>query len=247
MPSAEALSCPKCGATADPNASHCAFCAARLATVACPACFARFFQGFSNCPYCGTDAERSPLARSKRTCPKCEGKPRLVQVKLGGMLLEECARCAGFWLSHKDFERLQADREEHVAILGMPAPEKPLPAEQVRYWPCPECNALMNRVNFARISGVILDSCRKDGVWFDADELRRIVAFIQEGGLSRAREREVERLRDEHAALQSKLRDAQWEQQRDQGRATYGNPWSRETPLERLMGGMSALLRAFMG
>ena len=63
----------------------------------------------------------------------------------------------------------------------------------------------MSRFNFANCSGVILDSCRPHGVWFDSDELRRIVEFISGGGLdmSRAKERlnlELERRRLEQAA-----------------------------------------------
>ncbi len=50
----------------------------------------------------------------------------------------------------------------------------------------------MNRVNFARVSGVILDICKADGVWFDREELRRIVEFIRAGGLETSRERERE-------------------------------------------------------
>src|SRR3712207_7758487 len=35
-------------------------------------------------------------------------------------------------------------------------------AEAVRYRPCPRCARIMNRVNFARRSGVILDICPED-------------------------------------------------------------------------------------
>ena len=70
---------------------------------------------------------------------------------------------------------------------------------------CMRCAELMNRFNFANCSGVILDSCRPHGVWFDPDELRRIVEFIRGGGLDVAREKErlnleLERRRFEHAA-----------------------------------------------
>ena len=41
----------------------------------------------------------------------------------------------------------------------------------------------MNRVNFARCSGVIVDVCRGHGTWFDRDELSGIVQFIRGGGL----------------------------------------------------------------
>ena len=65
--------------------------------------------------------------------------------------------------------------------------------------------------------GVIIDLCKQHGVWFDRNELSRIVEFIRAGGLevSRAKERaaiEEERrnLQQEHIALdmqQSRLND----------------------------------------
>jgi hypothetical protein len=45
----------------------------------------------------------------------------------------------------------------------------------------------MNRVNFARISGVILDVCKPHGVWFERDELLQVVRFVRSDGLKRSR------------------------------------------------------------
>jgi Zn-finger nucleic acid-binding protein len=44
----------------------------------------------------------------------------------------------------------------------------------------------MNRRNHGRKSGVIVDACREHGVWFDAEELERILHWIREGGERRA-------------------------------------------------------------
>jgi hypothetical protein len=49
----------------------------------------------------------------------------------------------------------------------------------------------MNRLNFAHTSGVIVDVCTPHGTWFDADELRRVLEFITNGGLEAARVREL--------------------------------------------------------
>jgi Zn-finger nucleic acid-binding protein len=59
----------------------------------------------------------------------------------------------------------------------------------------------MHRQNFARVSGVIVDTCRGHGVWFNQGELRRIVEFIREGGMDRARDHEKAELREERARL----------------------------------------------
>ena len=42
------------------------------------------------------------------------------------------------------------------------------------YMKCPVCDLHMHRRNFMRASGVIIDECRKDGVWLDCDELGKI-------------------------------------------------------------------------
>jgi hypothetical protein len=61
----------------------------------------------------------------------------------------------------------------------------------------------MNRVNFARCSGVIVDVCRLHGTWFDRDELRHIVEFIRGGGLDKARVIEIEELKRQRQQLES--------------------------------------------
>jgi len=60
----------------------------------------------------------------------------------------------------------------------------------------------MNRVNFAHCSGVIVDACKKHGVWFDRDELSRIVEFIRSGGLELSRNKEKTALEEERRRLQ---------------------------------------------
>jgi len=73
--------------------------------------------------------------------------------------------------------------------------------EKVRYVPCPVCKALMNRVNFAKCSNVIVDVCRTHGTWFNEDELRRIVEFLRAGGMDLARQREMDELERKRRAL----------------------------------------------
>ncbi len=63
------------------------------------------------------------------------------------------------------------------------------------YRPCPVCEKLMHRINFGRKSGIILDSCRPHGLWFDANELDSLVRWIRTGG-----ESEAGRLRQEMEA-----------------------------------------------
>ena len=67
----------------------------------------------------------------------------------------------------------------------------------------------MNRVNFARCSGVIVDFCKGHGTWFDRDELSRIVEFIRGGGLEESRSREKEEIKEERLRLLEEQRAAE--------------------------------------
>jgi Zn-finger nucleic acid-binding protein len=125
---------------------------------------------------------------------------------VGDLEVRDCHACGGLWLDRAVFEQLGSSRERQGAVLGaLPAPTAPasVALEAVQYRPCPACRQRMNRVNYARRSGVVLDVCKEHGLWFDKDELRRVLAFIAGGGLDRARELELEELKEaKRAAFQ---------------------------------------------
>ncbi len=201
---AETLNCPMCGAPAASDSSRCEHCGARLATVACPSCFGMMFLGAKFCSHCGARADRTEVnPATPQRCPRCRVNLELVSV--GPMKLKECPRCEGIWADASSLEQICADREKQAAVLGLPGPA-PDPAENaiepVRYVPCPVCGKLMNRVNFARCSHVVVDVCKAHGTWFDRDELRRIVEFIRAGGLEVARAKEIEELEDQRRQLE---------------------------------------------
>jgi Zn-finger nucleic acid-binding protein len=195
-----------CGAPAATDATKCDHCGARLATVACPSCFGLMFAGAKFCSHCGAKADREVTADSVRElCPRCNLE--MTAVVIGGVNLRECARCEGIWADSESFRQICADREKQAAVLGMagslPAPDEANTAMNVRYVPCPICRALMNRVNFAHCSHVVVNVCVKHGTWFDRDELRRIVEFIRAGGLEQARDREMAELEEERKAVKA--------------------------------------------
>ena len=123
--------------------------------------------------------------------------------------MRECSRCEGLWLDALVFQSICADSEQQSVILGdaFTNEHKPAtpPAEQVRYIPCPHCRQLMNRINFAKCSNVIVDVCKQHGTWFDRDELREIVEFIRGGGMQLTREK----LQHDLEFQQEKLRGEQ--------------------------------------
>jgi Zn-finger nucleic acid-binding protein len=124
---------------------------------------------------------------------------------LGATTLRECAKCGGLWVDVASFEQICADREQQAAVLGAasPAPSNAVneAGSRVRYVPCPECGQLMNRITFARCSGVVVDVCKGHGTWFDPDELTEIVEFIRAGGLEASRAREKTALEEERRRL----------------------------------------------
>src|SRR5258706_7383296 len=203
---AETLNCPMCGAPVPPDATQCGHCGARLATVACPSCFGLIFQGAKFCSHCGAKVEQPEVvAAGKELCPRC--RVEMSAVMVGTTNLRECRRCEGLWVDRASFDQICADREKQSAVLGMAAP---LPAaepggavETIRYAPCPVCRQLMNRVNFANCSHVIVDVCKEHGTWFDKDELRQIIEFIRAGGLEQARARQIDELDRQKRELQA--------------------------------------------
>lgn len=193
------LVCPSCGAAsetpASPEPRPCAYCKASLHPTRCAWCFTWSFAESADCPGCAAVA--APVPEAPLSCPGC--RTRLDGRVLGGARLDGCARCGGVWADPVSFKRVCDGHEEQSAYLGegslLPKPGAHDPsAVPVAYRPCARCGEMMNRVNFAGASGVIVDVCKPHGSWFDADELRRIVSFIRGGGLDAARERELRRL-----------------------------------------------------
>jgi Zn-finger nucleic acid-binding protein len=198
-----ALRCPGCGAPATADAARCDYCGSALATMTCGACFAPMFVGSRFCAHCGAEVTRILVDDDvTRHCPRCE-EP-LQGLTLGTTSARECAACGGLWLDPDALQRLVDAKEESAAIVSVLAARIPtavVPPDVVRYVPCPNCGKLMNRTNFARSSGVILDSCRSHGVWLDRGELQGVLRFVGSGGLAVAREREKAQLGEEQRRL----------------------------------------------
>jgi Zn-finger nucleic acid-binding protein len=124
-------------------------------------------------------------------------------VRIGVTRMLECAACHGQWVDGATFEQICADREAQAAaaLHQSPAASRPQVAAPVRYRKCVACGKMMNRVNFGRLSGAVVDVCKGHGTFLDAGELHVIATFIQGGGLERARTRQLEDLKDEEQRL----------------------------------------------
>jgi len=203
----EALNCPNCGAAASGDAAQCQFCNSRLKTMACPSCFGLMFLGSQHCSHCGakTVAPQTISDENPGNCPRCQIK--FNRLRIDEINLRECRRCDGLWADAETFENVCASRESQAAVLGLIA-DRHRAAEnknpvKVNYVPCPDCRQLMNRSNFARSSGVIIDLCKNHGAWFDAEELPRIIEFVRQGGLDHARQKEKLQIENDRSSLRA--------------------------------------------
>jgi Zn-finger nucleic acid-binding protein len=137
--------------------------------------------------------------------------------------LHDCGRCGGQFIeiaALRDLIERHDQLDLGVGVAHARASVRSLQAQaQVRYVACPVCRSLMNRRNFGGASGVIVDVCARHGTWFDPGELPRALAFVESGGLTRARQREEE----ERAARERAARAADPESIRALGEGGDGS------------------------
>ena len=183
--------CPVCGAPVQAGTPRCDYCDAPLESVHCAACFTLNPADANHCAGCGEKLGLEPLeVPSEQKCPGCDAPLRAFGASSGR--LSECTRCGGQFVEHALLQELLERRELYRVVTRAPLPrENPLD-KPVVYLACPSCAKLMNRNNFGGTSGIVVDTCPHHGVWFDPGELPRILAFVQAGGLERARTRSAQ-------------------------------------------------------
>ena len=185
------LHCSSCGGPLEKGRDTCSFCGAVLdlstarLTAYCPSCLAMSPEGARFCSGCGkplTMAVERPDAADE-PCPRCAVSMRNRSLDAHRVL--ECPVCLGMFVSVDAFESLIRRQESRVGEEAGEggARKSVLQAEPVVYIKCPECHGVMNRMNYGRISGVIVDYCRRHGYWLDGGELEKIAAFVATGGL----------------------------------------------------------------
>lgn len=197
---AEIARCGACGAVVGAESGSCAYCGSEIVrdpdalSLICPECYARNAEEARFCTACGV-AFRPEAVRPEGyeiPCPACG--PLMPPRQVGGVGVNECAACHGLWVPGESFERLvsralEARRNADPAALAALRPRVTggNPAAQgIRYRRCPVCDAHMQRRNFRRASGVIVDVCRTHGTWLDADELEGIAGFLMSADASPA-------------------------------------------------------------
>ncbi|MBI5568947.1 MAG: zf-TFIIB domain-containing protein [Desulfomonile tiedjei] len=198
------LHCPSCGAAVKRGETNCEYCKAALdfnlkgKTVPCPHCFADTPAHGRFCVRCAqplTGVVRDGQIMDDRLCPRCQVPMQSKTV--GEFSLIGCTRCGGFFISSESFEMMQENTKRTILPTNPASRGSVTPDQNVKYVRCPVCRNLMNRTNFAKVSGVIVDTCRVHGIWFDGEELEKVMNFIARGGLQKARAAELEELKAE--------------------------------------------------
>jgi Zn-finger nucleic acid-binding protein len=164
----------------------------------CPNCLALVSSQARFCHHCGTRLAAETVARDQTSlaCPVCGDSQRLFSRQMGRVAALECGSCAGVWLGNAAFEQLTENAAEAAKKQSRMFSDRTVRARDAsglsasdqppRYRPCPECGSLMLRRQYGRRSGIVIDVCRKHGIWFDAEELPRILDWIRRGGLAQA-------------------------------------------------------------
>lgn len=112
-------------------------------------------------------------------CPQCTSPCEILFVGPGyGARIFACMSCRGVFMPARAWSLLFAD----TAVANEIQTRVPMPTIKVSETPpmlkCPACHQPMDRARFAALSKSVIDVCRfQHGVWVEAGELRRIVAF----------------------------------------------------------------------
>ena len=188
--SAQAFVCTNCGGVLGVLDEACPYCAAEISerdrreSTVCPACFVRISAEARHCRGCGLRIEPQALRPipAGRACPRCSGA--LQHLSIGRSNVIECSVCRGLWLEPAVFAeccQLALTQLDALAVQGQSEPRARI-TDELCYIPCVQCGELMTRRRFldqGRASSVILDSCRKHGVWLDDAELAKIADFLR--------------------------------------------------------------------
>ncbi len=204
--------CSSCGGPRTAGEAACGFCGAdftvheRDLDTLCPSCMVRIMSSARFCHNCGTRivVEGKSGTPADLPCPDCGEARHLDNRTLGQppAAVCECRVCGGLWVGCETFKLLAERVQDQVATpAGLPgetgraAPGREAQGQTAAqrgplYRHCPRCRQMMTRRNYAKWSGVILDSCHEHGIWFDEGELHALLQWIRRGGQREAADRD---------------------------------------------------------
>lgn len=176
---------------------------------ACTRCGSEFNKAMKMCPFCGMP-HKAPPTKNRALCPKCN--VQLEAHVYRNKELDVCPECSGMWLDTLDFEHLTSEKDVYADENSKTHFDRIPPQNEPRLYECVRCNNIMNRTNFKRISGILIDSCCDHGVWLDDNELTMIRDFVASGGLDKSQDTEIRKNSAEIRGLASKVHNLEFMQ-----------------------------------
>jgi Zn-finger nucleic acid-binding protein len=170
----------------------------------CKSCSAPLESNTNRCRYCGVRNDVDLQSKhdynienphSERMCPHCNIRLQTISLKGNDHLyIERCSECFGLFFDPGKIEVLlnnvvsgtETINLEHIRNINNDRYQ----SKKVKYIKCPVCQVLMNRVSFGYRSGVIIDRCRKHGVWLDNGEITHLMEWKKAGGQLLAQQQE---------------------------------------------------------
>jgi uncharacterized protein len=111
-------------------------------------------------------------------CPVCEN--HLVSLELADVEVDYCFTCKGIWLDSGELENLvRLEGGEDDLLKSAVRAET-----REKRKKCPVCRTSMEKILTGKADPVLLDRCLLHGIWFDSDELRKILALTCKEGIS---------------------------------------------------------------
>jgi Zn-finger nucleic acid-binding protein len=167
------------------------------------------------CDYCGSrnNVDLGPFKplnvrpNQLRPCPVCHTNMSTIDVGTKvPFLIERCESCYGLFFDKEELETMiemsvKGGRNVDLKLLNE-LTENPRYVDVIVYRRCPECRKHMQRKNYGRRSGVIMDVCSEHGVWLDPGELKHIMEWVKAGGLKKQEEDQESR---SHYNVRSRL------------------------------------------
>ena len=159
--------------------------------------------------------------------------------------LDICQGCGGTWYDRSELEQRL---ERHLKGTGEDGPSiartetgvrRKSDFQEVRYLSCPRCSAQMQRKNYGRVSGVIVDVCVHHGLFLDAGEFDKLTQFQRSGGEDKTRRAETTEAK-RHKEVRKRIAHLDQDRLASRGRGfgrRYSEGWASEgrSPLLRLI------------
>jgi Zn-finger nucleic acid-binding protein len=172
----------------------------------CKNCSAPLEPNTNRCRYCGVRNDVDLQAKhdfsiqnpsSERICPECNIPLQTIDLNVNGHLyIERCGKCFGLFFDPGEVEALldnTVSGEETINLKHIQAiNDDRYQSKKFKYVKCPVCQILMNRVNFGYRSGVVIDQCRKHGIWLNNGEITHLMEWKKAGGQLLAQQKQQE-------------------------------------------------------